>query len=129
VLELNGNSQIFGDLLSRNATVGSGGIINNAGANATFITNVNTARDWTGQINGDLNVVKTGGTQLTMRDNNQFTGNLTLQGSITALIDQGRLSGMSTGDTISIRNSLLRWDDSGIQGHEQPHQQRRGHRA
>ncbi len=24
-------------------------------------------------------------------------------------------SGMSTGDTISIRNSLLRWDDSGIQ--------------
>jgi autotransporter-associated beta strand protein len=27
VLELNGNSQIFGDLLSRNATVGSGGII------------------------------------------------------------------------------------------------------
>ncbi|MCX6850548.1 MAG: autotransporter-associated beta strand repeat-containing protein [Verrucomicrobia bacterium] len=115
LLELNGNNQIFGDLLSRNSTPGSGGIINNAGSLATFITNVGTARDWTGQINGNLNFIKTGGTQLNLRDNNQFTGNATFMGSITTLVDQGRLSGMAAGDTISIRNSLLRWDDSGIQ--------------
>ncbi|MFM9167936.1 MAG: beta strand repeat-containing protein, partial [Verrucomicrobiota bacterium] len=114
-LELGGNSQVFGDLLARTSTVGSGGIINNAGTTATFITTVNTARDWTGQINGNLNFVKSGGTQLTVRDNNQFNGNATLMGSITALTDQGRFSGMASGDTISIRNSLLRWDDSGIQ--------------
>ena len=34
---------------------------------------------------------------------------------ITSLIDQGTFSGMGAGDTISIRNALLRWDDSGIQ--------------
>ncbi|MFN5805262.1 MAG: beta strand repeat-containing protein, partial [Opitutia bacterium] len=115
-LELNGNSQVFGDLLARNSTVGSGGVIRNSSTStATFITTVNTARDWTGQINGNLNFIKSGGTQLNVRDNNQFTGNLTLMGSITALVDQGRFSGLTAGDTVSIRNSLLRWDDSGIQ--------------
>jgi autotransporter-associated beta strand protein len=116
VIELNGNSQIFGDLLTATSTIGSGGILQNSGALATFITTVNTAREWTGQINGNLNFIKSGGTQFTMRDDNQFNGNMSLMGSITALVDQGRLSGMGAGDTISIRNSLLRWDDSGIQG-------------
>ena len=114
-LELNGNSQVFGDLLARNGTVGSGGVINNAGSLATFTTTVNTAREWTGQINGSLNFVKSGGAQFTVRNDNQFTGNATIMGSIVALVDQGRFSGMAAGDTISIRNSLLRWDDSGIQ--------------
>ena len=115
--DLNGHNQTFGDLLSRGSLVGTGGIITNTagGGAVTFTTTVGTARDFAGSINGNLNFVKTGAAQLTLRDNNAFTGNATFMGSVTALFDQGRFSGMGAGDTISVRNSLLRWDDSGIQ--------------
>lgn len=116
-LDLNGHSQNVGNLSSAGALPGAGGIITNtAGAGAVdFVASVNTASSFGGQINGNLNFVKTGTTQLTLTDNNQFTGNATIMGNIVALVDQGRFSGMSAGDTISIRNSVLRWDDSGIQ--------------
>jgi autotransporter-associated beta strand protein len=116
-LDLNGKSQVTGDLLSRGSLVGSGGIITNtSGTLATYTTTIGTARDFAGQINGNLNFVRTGANVLlSLRDNNQFTGNATLMSGITSLIDQGTFSGMGAGDTISIRNALLRWDDSGIQ--------------
>lgn len=47
-----------------------------------------------------------------MRSDNSFTGTTAVLGNIVSLQDQGTLSGTSA---ISVRNALLRWDDSGIQ--------------
>ncbi len=115
MLDLNGHSQVTGGFLSRGTLPGSGGIVTNTSTTATtYTTTTSTASDFAGQINGNLNFVRTGGANVlvSLRDNNQFTGNATFMSGQTTLVDQGRLSGTSG---ISIRNAVLRWDDSGIQ--------------
>ena len=117
IFDLNGHSQST-LLLSRGTLPGSGGVITNtATGSAVNLTHVQDGnnRDFAGQLNGNLNLRATGLGTTTLRDNNQFTGNATIMGAPVVLADQGRFSGMGSGDTISIRNSILRWDDTGLQ--------------
>ena len=117
IFDLNGHSQST-LLLSRGTLPGSGGVITNtATGSAVNLTHVQDGnnREFAGQLNGNLNLRATGLGTTTLRDNNQFTGNATIMGAPVILADQGRFSGMGSGDTISIRNSILRWDDTGLQ--------------
>src|SRR5207247_7324804 len=96
---------------------GAGGIITNTagGSPVDFHAIQTSAFPFSGQIQGNLNLLRSGetGTILwPLNDNNSYTGSTTLMGGITQLIDQGRMSGTSG---ISINNAILQWNDSGIQ--------------
>ncbi|MEI9897825.1 MAG: hypothetical protein WDN28_29205 [Chthoniobacter sp.] len=118
-LDLDGNSQTVGNFSSTGTLPGTGGTVTNSSTTTlTFTVDQTTGQDWAGQITSadashQLNFVKTGNTQLTFRDNNSYFGTTTVQGNILALVDQGRLSNTTA---ISVTNSVLKWDDSGIQG-------------
>jgi hypothetical protein len=68
--------------------------------------------DFAGQINGNINFVKSGLSQLNLHDNNQFTGSTLVLGNVLSLVDQGRLSNTSG---ITVDDSVLQWNDTGIQ--------------
>ncbi len=117
MLDLNGRSQ-SAYFFSRGILPGSGGVITNTAAgNAVDLTHVIDAndRDFAGSFSGNLNLRLTGTNRTTLRADNQLTGNVTVMGGIVALQDQGRFSGLGSGDVVSVRNSILRWDDTGIQ--------------
>jgi hypothetical protein len=74
----------------------------------------NAARDFTGQINGNINLYKTSSTSqgLNLRYTNGYTGSTNIMGGVLSLVDQGTIAATSG---ITVRNSVLQWDDSGIQ--------------
>ncbi|RBP47685.1 putative secreted protein with PEP-CTERM sorting signal [Roseimicrobium gellanilyticum] len=115
ILDLNGTNQSI-NLLQGNGgqnVAGAGGIITNTSATAsTLRLVVNGNVNWQGSINGNTNVIKSGGSTTIFYDNNAFTGNLLVQGGVFSLQDQGRVSGASS---ITVSRGILRWDDTGMQ--------------
>ncbi|OYW77350.1 MAG: hypothetical protein B7Z37_04705 [Verrucomicrobia bacterium 12-59-8] len=116
-LDLNGNNQVFGNFTSAGNLPGTGGIITNSSTTTSNFTVISTATsDWAGQINGSntnlINFTKSGSNILSFRDQNGYYGTTTVQGSVLSLIDQGTVANSSE---IDVFNSVLRWDDSGIQ--------------
>ncbi|MEI9897820.1 MAG: hypothetical protein WDN28_29180 [Chthoniobacter sp.] len=74
-LNLNGNSQMVGDLRSPSSLVfvGAGGTITSSSA-ANFVT-ANAANSWGGQITGDIFYNKTGNSAITFQNDNTYSGN------------------------------------------------------
>jgi hypothetical protein len=118
--DLNANTQIVGNLSSATALPTAGtapAIITNSdltvGHTVDFYADVNTASDFAGQINGNLNFLKAGVATLTLNDNSQYTGATTIMSSVVVLQDQGALSGTTQ---ININNGVLQWNDAaGVQ--------------
>jgi autotransporter-associated beta strand protein len=114
-LNLNGNSQMVGDLRSPNGTAfaGSGGtIINNLATPATFIS-VNSPAGWGGNISagaGPIFYNKSGAGTQTFFSDNTYTGGTLINGGNVTLQDEGRLSGTSS---IAINNAALALTDAG----------------
>jgi autotransporter-associated beta strand protein len=113
IFDLNGHSQTVGSLASTITQPGGGGIITNQAPGMTnFETLMTGTFTFAGSINDNLNFIRSGGSTLTLASNNDYVGTTLLMGGVTALQDQGRLSG---GGTITINRSVLRWDDSASQ--------------
>ena len=117
-LDLNGKSLATGGLFVTGATStlpNTGGIVTNTSMTASDLMLVqNAARDFTGQINGNINLYKTSSTSqgLNLRYTNGYTGSTNIMGGVLSLVDQGTIAATSG---ITVRNSVLQWDDSGIQ--------------
>ncbi|MFN5805594.1 MAG: autotransporter-associated beta strand repeat-containing protein, partial [Opitutia bacterium] len=99
-LDLNGNSQMVGDLRSPNGTAfaASGGAVVNGGANATLIS-VGSASGWGGNISSGTGTIfynKAGANTQTFYSDNTYTGGTLINGGTLTLQDEGRLSGTSS---------------------------------
>jgi autotransporter-associated beta strand protein len=114
-LNLNGNSQMVGDLRSPNGTAfaGSGGtIINGVAGTATFIS-VNSPAAWGGNISSGTGAIfynKSGAGTQTFYSDNTYTGGTLINGGVVAIQDEGRLSGTTS---ITINNAALNLTDAG----------------
>jgi autotransporter-associated beta strand protein len=114
-LDLNGTSQLIGNLTSpnNNAVTGSGGIVtNSSGTLSTLVANHGNATFVTfgGQITGNVFFAKGGGAQtLTLSNDNTYTGGTLLMAQ-TTLTDGGRLSGTTA---LNISNAQLTLNNTG----------------
>ncbi|MEZ0275894.1 MAG: beta strand repeat-containing protein, partial [Roseimicrobium sp.] len=115
IVDLNGTDQTF-NLIQGNGgqnVAGAGGIITNTNAAASDLRLVvNGNVNWQGSINGNTNLIKSGGSTTIFYDNNAYSGTTLIQGGVFSLQDQGRLSGTSG---ITVSRAVLRWDDTGMQ--------------
>lgn len=115
IVDLNGNNQTINNLQGNGGqnVAGAGGIVTNTSGTASeFRLVVNGNVNWQGSINGNVNLIKSGGSTTAFYDNNAYTGTTLIQGGVFTLIDQGRLSGTSG---ITVSRAVLRWDDTGMQ--------------
>ena len=86
---------------------------NSSGTTASdFVVVSSGTGDFSGRISGNLNLFKTGQSSLTLRDLSDYTGTTTVLNNFLILTDQARLSNTSQ---LTVRNAVLRWDDSGMQ--------------
>jgi autotransporter-associated beta strand protein len=111
-LDLNGSSQTFANLNSDGILPGTGGsIINSSGTPATLRIGTNGDRTWAGDISGTgtINLVRDGGSTMTIVSANTMTGSLTLQGGTLQLRDSGSFNAVSS---INVRRSGLLWNDT-----------------
>jgi autotransporter-associated beta strand protein len=114
-LDLNGNSQFFGDLSSPNGqtAVGAGGTLTNTGGTqATVLANYATANflGWGGQVTGNVFLAKSGAQTATWTNDNTYTGGTLIMTAVTVQ-DSGRLSGTSS---LAINNSQLTLSNTGL---------------
>ena len=116
ILQLNGNSQMVGDLRSPNGTAfaSSGGVVVNSssGTTATFIT-VNSNSAWGGNISagaGSIFFNKAGTGTLSLYSDNTYAGGTLINGATLALLDEGRLSGTTS---ITVNYAALNLTDGG----------------
>ncbi|MCX6839396.1 MAG: autotransporter-associated beta strand repeat-containing protein [Verrucomicrobia bacterium] len=116
-VNLNGNNQAVATLGSASNLAGTGGTITNAGAQAILTITGGTATPangagFSGSINGNIDLVKTGNNTATFTNANTFSGTTTLRGGITTLIDSGTFA-----NTTSVAASLgtaLNLDNRGL---------------
>jgi autotransporter-associated beta strand protein len=116
-LNLNGNNQAVAILGSASNLAGTGGTINNAGAQALFTitggtTTAANGAGFSGSINGNIDLVKTGSNTAIFTNGNTFNGTTSLRGGITTLIDSGTFANttsvsMFSGSTFNVDNRGL----------------------
>ncbi len=109
-LDLNGRSQAFGALQSVNGNTGMGGMVTNTGVNAT-LTSAGGTGTFSGNLAGDLNLVKSGNSTLTLTSPNSYTGTTLLRGGAITLQDLGALTATTAIDvnygTFTINHGAL----------------------
>ncbi|MFM9146779.1 MAG: autotransporter-associated beta strand repeat-containing protein, partial [Verrucomicrobiota bacterium] len=113
-LQLNGNSQMVGDLRSPNGTgyAASGGTIVNGGASATLIS-VSSGSSWGGNISSGAGTIfynKSGANTQTFYSDNTYAGGTLINGGVLTLVDDGRISGTSA---LDVNHGLLSLDNGG----------------
>ncbi len=113
-LDLNGKLQAFRGILSDTSleatTLGQHGTITSSSGTGNLVTNLdNSARSWSGQITGTVNLLRSGENTWSVFSNNTYTGNTLLNGGTTTLRDGGRLSGSNT---IDINYGVLTLDNN-----------------
>ena len=114
-LNLNGSAQTVGQFNGAGALPGSAGIVTSTatGSPVDFYVMPSTATNFAGQINGNLNFIKSGAVTLSLNSSNSYTGATLVLGNVLSLVDQGTLSNTSG---VTIVDSALQWNDTGIEG-------------
>jgi autotransporter-associated beta strand protein len=115
-LDLNGNGQIFSNLMGANnaGLVGTGGTITSSSGNGTLVTQPAASTTFPGQIVGSLAFAKAGGNTTTLTNINTYTGSTALYGGGLTLQDAGELTGTSG---ISVNGgATLAINDNGLAG-------------
>lgn len=92
--ELNGTSQTIGTISSSNLYSG-GSIRNSAGGAAKTLTSITGAATYGGSIDGNLNFVKSGNSELILTSPSTYTGTTAIHGNILRLRDGGSLASTS----------------------------------
>lgn len=109
-LDLNGNTQFIGNLNSSGDQPGVGGtVVNTAGTTATIVTD--NGGTWMGDVSGDINFGRVGGSTLTVGSAQTYTGWTYLNGGTTTLRDDGALQGTS-GIDINVATLILANNDN-----------------
>ena len=109
-LDLNGKVQqvlsLFSDSVVPNV---NGAIINSAVPVATFILNQdNSARAWSGQIQGTVNFVRSGQGTFTLNSLQPFTGGAVFNGGTTNLVSEAALTAVGS---LEVSNATLQFDN------------------
>ncbi|MFM8550602.1 MAG: autotransporter-associated beta strand repeat-containing protein [Verrucomicrobiota bacterium] len=100
VLDLNGNIQQLGALFSDQNYANANGTITSTGGVAGLIVNQdNTARDWSGEITGDVRFAKQGSNVLRLYSRQSYDQDTLVNGGTLTLTDEGALAG-TTGLTV-----------------------------
>ena len=111
ILELNGNSQVIGTLLSSNPLPGMGGTVQNSSGTTVTLTEVNNGNStFGGAIDGNLNFNKYGNSTLILASPNTYTGTTIVGGGTLTLRDQGTLATSA----IQVNYSTLTIDNTGL---------------
>ena len=116
-LDLNGTSLIVTDLYNDSANdmpVTGGTVTSVSGTASTLVLNRDAAnRQWTGNIAGNVTLVRGGPNTWQVQGNNSYNGPTLLTGGTTILRDYGALSGTST---VNVNDATLTLDDGGLTG-------------
>lgn len=94
LVDLKGKSQVVGNLTSINPLPGMAGNVANSGAAATF-TSAGSGT-FAGQINGNLNFVRSGANTTLLTNTSGYTGTTTVRGGTLQLRDSGSILGTSS---------------------------------
>ncbi|MEA3209118.1 MAG: hypothetical protein QOE70_2175 [Chthoniobacter sp.] len=112
--DLNGFNQSVINFNSAGTLPNTGGTVTNSavGSPVTFRTGQQANQTFAGSITGNLNYVRDGNNTYTLNSPNTFTGSTAITGGLTDLVDLGTFQNTSG---VSIRRSVLRWNDTGVQ--------------
>jgi len=106
-LDLGANNQQVGTLSSTGSVVGAGGIITGSG---TLTVNEGTASTFAGRIRGSVKLVKSGSQLLTLTDDSDTSGSISVLANGLTLKDGGKLSGTTQ---INVKFTTLTIDNTG----------------
>jgi autotransporter-associated beta strand protein len=95
-LDLNGNHQTVGQLRSLTSTAGeaaqTGGTITTTGGPATFVVSQTSSGTYAGTMTGALNLIRSNGNQLILTNEIAHTGSTLINGGITSVRNNGRIT-------------------------------------
>lgn len=118
MIDLKGQSQTVGQLVSVNPLPGQGGVVTNTGALATFTSNTQAgSSNFGGSITGALAFTKTGTNTLTLTSANSYTGATAVRGGTLQLRDSGTISSTAG---LTLNYGTLLWDNFGLNPSSNP---------
>ncbi len=110
-LDLNGNSQFIGLILTDNTAPSSGGIVTSSVAGGHLLINQdNAARNFAGSFTGTMALTRSGQNNFALFSPNTYTGDTLLNGGTTLLQSDGSLAGTNN---IVLNYSTLNADNNG----------------
>jgi len=111
VLDLNGRIQQTYSLFSDSVVPNANGIVTSAVAGAALVVNQdNSARAWSGQIQGATSFIRSGQNTYTLNSAQPFTGAALFNGGTTNLISEAALTGAAS---VEIDHAALVLDNGG----------------
>ena len=109
-LDLNGKVQHTFSLFSDSSVPNVNGIITSTAGGALVMNQDNSARAWSGQIQGATSFVRSGQNTFTLNSALPFTGKALFNGGTTNLISEAALTGV---DTLELAHATLQLDNGG----------------